>query len=469
MIDLKALRENPDRFKLGAKRKGVSVDIDRVLELDSRIRSLTTERETLKAEQNRLAKESGPKIGQLMGKMKAASGDDKAAIETEVNELRSKPAQLKEQVAGFEEQLAGLEPELRELLLQIPLPPDDDVPVGQSSDENVELSTWAPEGYDLSKSFEENRGFAPKTHIELIEALGLVDFERGVKLAGTRSYVLTGDGMRLHQAILRYAFDRMVEHHGFTPMSVPVLVRGEAMEGTGFFPAGRDQTYHIEESKRGAGHDMYLTGTGEVGLMGLHADEILDKADLPLKYVTVSTCFRREAGAAGRDTAGLYRIHQFDKVEQVVICEADEQASREWHQKMIGIVEDLLRSLGLPYRLLQCCTGDLGVKNADMIDIECFMPGRGDLDADGRPTGAFGETHSASRLYDFQCRRLNMRYREESEDGKKQTVFCHSLNNTVAASPRILIPILEMYQNEDGSVTIPEALRVYMGGKERLG
>jgi seryl-tRNA synthetase len=469
MIDLKALRENPDRFKLGAQRKGVSVDIDRVIELDSHIRSLTTERETLKAEQNRLAKESGPKIGQLMGKMKAASGDEKAAIEAEVNELRSKPAKLKTQVSVFEEQLALLEPELRELLLLIPLPPDDDVPVGASADDNVELSTWAPEGYDLTKSFEENRGFAPKTHIELIESLGLVDFERGVKVAGTRSYVLTGDGMRLHQAILRYAFDRMVDQHGFTPMSVPVLVRGEAMEGTGFFPAGRDQTYHIEESKRGAGHDMFLTGTGEVGLMGLHADEILDKADLPLKYVTVSTCFRREAGAAGRDTAGLYRIHQFDKVEQVVICEADEQASREWHRQMIAIVEDLLQSLGLPYRLLQCCTGDLGVKNADMIDIECFMPGRGDLDANGRPTGAFGETHSASRLYDFQCRRLNMRYREESEDGKKQTVFCHSLNNTVAASPRILIPILEMYQNADGSVTIPEVLREYMGGKERLG
>lgn len=469
MIDLKALRENPDRFKLGAQRKGVSVDIDRVIELDQQIRSLTTERETLKAEQNRLAKESGPKIGQLMSQMKSASGDEKAAIESEVNELRSKPARLKEQVSVFEDQLAGLEPELRDLLLLIPLPPDDDVPVGESADDNVEISTWAPDEYDLSKSFEENRGFAPKTHIELIESLGLVDFERGVKVAGTRSYVLTGDGMRLHQAILRYAFDRMVDQHGFTPMSVPVLVRGEAMEGTGFFPAGRDQTYHIEESKRGAGHDMYLTGTGEVGLMGLHADEILDKADLPLKYVTVSTCFRREAGAAGRDTAGLYRIHQFDKVEQVVICEADEKASREWHRQMIAIVEDLLRSLGLPYRLLQCCTGDLGVKNADMIDIECFMPGRGDLDASGRPTGAFGETHSASRLYDFQCRRLNMRYREESEDGKKQTVFCHSLNNTVAASPRILIPILEMYQNEDGSVTIPEVLRGYMGGKERLG
>ena len=169
-----------------------------------------------------------------------------------------------------------------------------------------------------------------------------------------------------------------------------------------------------------------------------------------------STCFRREAGAAGKDTAGLYRIHQFDKVEQVVICKADEQESREWHGKMIGFVEKLLQNLGLPYRLLQCCTGDLGQKNADMIDVECWMPSR----------EGYGETHSASRLYDFQTRRLNLRYKKTGPDGKKkQTVFCHSLNNTVAASPRILIPILELYQNEDGSITVPEVLRPYMGGQ----
>lgn len=248
------------------------------------------------------------------------------------------------------------------------------------------------------------------------------------------------------------------------------------MVGTGFFPAGREQAYHIEESKRRAadddsaqatGQDLFLTGTGEVGLMGLHMGEILDEAQLPLKYTTVSTCFRREAGAAGKDTAGLYRIHQFDKVEQVVICRADEQESRQWHKQMIAYVEMLLQSLGLPYRLLQCCTGDLGMKNADMIDIECWMPGRGETGADGRPPGAYGETHSASRLYDYQCRRLNMRYRPGGEKGTGPTTFCHSLNNTVLASPRILIPILEMYQNEDGTVTVPEVLRPYMG-KDRI-
>ncbi len=298
---------------------------------------------------------------------------------------------------------------------------------------------------------------------------GLVDFPRGVKIAGSRSYVLTGDGMRLHQAVLRYAVDFMANENGFTPMSVPVLVREEAMVGTGFFPAGREQAYQINEAERGGGADMFLTGTGEVGLMGLHQDEILDEATLPRRYVTVSTCFRREAGAAGKDTAGLYRIHQFDKVEQVVIDVADEQKSREHHKAMLGFVETLLQRLGLPYRLLQCCTGDLGVKNADMVDVECWMPGRGETGPDGVPTGDFGETHSASRLYDFQCRRLNMRYRPGGETGQGPTAFCYSLNNTVAASPRILIPLLEMHQNADGSVTIPEPLRPYMNGQARIG
>lgn len=275
--------------------------------------------------------------------------------------------------------------------------------------------------------------------------------------------------MRLHQAVLRYAIDFMTDRHGFSPMSVPVVVREEAMVGTGFFPAGREQAYHIGESTRGGGYDLYLTGTGEVGLMGIHQGEILDEALLPLKYVTVSTCFRREAGAAGKDTAGLYRIHQFDKVEQVVICKADSAESREWHKKMIGYVEELLQSLELPYRLLQCCTGDLGVKNADMVDIESWMPGRGELDAGGRPMGAYGETHSASRLYDYQCRRLNLRYRTGGSEGKGETVFCHSLNNTVLASPRVLIPLLEMHQQRDGSVVIPAVLRPYMGGRERIG
>ncbi|MBS0187167.1 MAG: serine--tRNA ligase [Planctomycetes bacterium] len=477
MIDLRQLRDNPERFKAGARAKNIPVEIDRVLSLDENRRALLTRMETLRAEQKRLEKESGPQIGKLAGAIKKATGDEAARLQRELDELKSKPAQLKAEISTIEPQIAALEPELSSLLLQIPLPPDADVPVGAGSESNVEIKRWSPAGFDLGKSFEANRGFKPKTHQELVRDLRLADFERGVKLAGTRSYVLTGMGMKLHLALLRYATDFMTDKHGFTPISVPVLVREEAMVGTGFFPAGREQAYHIAETQRrnpdaaddkGVGsHDLYLTGTGEVGLMGLHMNEILDEAQLPLRYVTVSTCFRREAGAAGKDTAGLYRIHQFDKVEQVVICKSDEAESRAWHKRMIGYVEELLQSLEIPYRLLQCCTGDLGPKNADMIDIESWMPGRGELDKDNRPQGAFGETHSASRLYDFQCRRLNMRYRTESAaGGKSETVFCHSLNNTVLASPRFIIPLLENHQQADGTIRIPAALRPYLNGAE---
>jgi len=469
MIDLKALRENPSRFIDGARQKGVDVDIDRLIALDAERRDLMTRQEALRAEQKRLSKETGPKLGKLMGQLKSAQGDAKSAFEAEVAEIKAAPTKLKDEIASFDERISAIDPEISQLHLRIPQPADSDVPVGASADENVELRTWSPANWDFSKTFEQNRGFKPRTHMELCALHGLVDFPRGVKIAGSRSYVLTGDGMHLHQAILRYAIDTMSNQNGFTQMSVPVLVREEAMVGTAFFPGGRDQAYHVEETSRGGGHDMFLTGTGEVGLMGLHQDEILDEADLPKKYVTVSTCFRREAGAAGKDTAGLYRIHQFDKVEQVIIDVADEQKSREHHTAMLGYVEGLLQTLDLPYRLLQCCTGDLGVKNADMIDVECWMPGRGEPDAEGTPTGDFGETHSASRLYDYQCRRLNMRYRPGGESGKGATAFAYSLNNTVAASPRILIPLLEMHQNADASVTIPEPLRPYMNGQARIG
>lgn len=467
MIDLKALRENPDRFREGARLKGITVDIDRILALDERRRAIQHRQDELRAEQRQLEKESGPRIGGLMAKLKIATGEEKARIEAEVGELRAAPAALKENFQALESEGSEVNSTLFEALLGVPQPPDTGVPVGASADENVEVRRWNPPHFDPAKSFAEQRGFAPKTHEELIEHLNLVDFERGVKIAGSRSYMLIGDGMRLHNAILRYAFDFITQKKGFTPVSVPVVVREECMVGTGFFPAGKEQTYLVDEKSRGAAHDLYLTGTGEVGLMARHMEEILDESMLPLKLATVSPCFRREAGAAGRDAAGLYRIHQFDKVEQVVICRADEEESKRWHKEMIGIVEELLQSLGLPYRLLQCCTGDLGPKNADMIDIECWMPSRGELDGKGRPMGAYGETHSASRLYDFQCRRLNLRYKGESTGGKP--VFCHSLNNTVAASPRILIPILEMYQREDGTVEVPAALRAYMGGVEMIG
>ncbi|MFM9994952.1 MAG: aminoacyl--tRNA ligase-related protein, partial [Phycisphaerales bacterium] len=396
MIDLKQLREDPARFKDGAAKKGVAVDIDRIVALDAQRRAALARQEQLRAEQKKLEKESGPRIGQLAGALKKAQGSERDRLQRELDELKSKPAALKAEVAGAESQVAAFEPELNALLLRVPLPPDPDVPVGRTSEDNVEIRRWnppPPHAFDTARSFAENKGFKAKTHLELVRDLGLADFERAVKMAGSRSYVLTGDGMRLHNAVLRYAFDFMVERHGFTPVSVPVLVREEVMLGTGFFPAGREQAYHVPESARqspdadaagasAGAQDLYLTGTGEVGLMGLHMGEILDEARLPLKYVTVSTCFRREAGAAGKDTAGLYRIHQFDKVEQVVITRADEQESRRWHKQMIGYVEELLQSLGLPYRPLQCCTGDLGVKNADMVDIESWMPGRSALRAD---------------------------------------------------------------------------------------
>ena len=465
MIDLKELRDAPERFIDAAKAKNVDVDIARLCEVDEQRRQLMAEQESRRAEQKRISKEIGPEIGKRRGMLKKAEGDERTRLEKEIAELEAKPAALKNEIQGYDEKIKAIEPEWRALWLRVPQPAAEDVPRGASSDDNIELSRWHPEDFDPSKSFTEQRGFAPKTHIELIDSLGLVDFERGVKMAGSRHYVLVGDGMRLHQAILRFAFDFMTQENGFTPMSVPVIVREECMVGTGFFPGGREQAYHVEESNRGAGHDLFLTGTGEVGLMGYYADEILERDQLPITCTTVSTCFRREAGAAGKDTAGLYRVHQFDKVEQVVIHEADDATHREWHRKMIGYVETMLQRLGLPYRLLQCCTGDLGSKNEDMIDVECWIPGRGEDGPDGRPLGDWGETHSASRLNDYQTRRLNLRYRDEN----RKTVFPYALNNTVCASPRILVPLLELWQQEDGSILIPEPLRPYMGGQERIG
>ncbi len=465
MIDLKQLRADPDRFKRGARDKGIDVDIARLLKLDEQRRTLLAEQEAKRAEQKKLSRDIGPQIGKFKRQLKSAKGAQRDAIEDNVRQLEHRPLALKAEIQAFDRQLAQLDREWRTLWLEVPQPADPDVPVGASPAENVELRRWHPDWFDPGKPFRDNKGFDPRPHLDLVRTLKLVDFERGVKMAGTRHYVLSGDGARLHQAVLRLALDTITNEHGFRPMSVPVLVREECMEGTGFFPTGREQAYHIEESKRGAGHDLFLVGTGEVSLMALHADEILDADDLPLKYATVSTCFRREAGAAGKDTAGLYRIHQFDKVEQVLICRADEAESRRWHEQMLGIAETLLQRLELPYRIVQCCTGDLGPKNADMLDVECWMPSRGDEGSDGVPAGDWGETHSASRLYDYQCRRLNMRYRDESFGG---TVFCHSLNNTVIASPRILIPILELYQNEDGSITVPAVLRPHMNGQETI-
>ncbi|MEM1109461.1 MAG: serine--tRNA ligase [Planctomycetota bacterium] len=467
MIDLKDLRSDPDKYRRGAANKNSHVDIDALLSLDEEVRALQTKQQQLAAEKNAIGKE----IGQVAGQLKKAEGDAKAELKQRMAELQARPNEIKAAESEAADELAELEAKRDELWLLIPQPADDDVPVGKSAEDNVELRRWNPSGdlaFDPAKPFAEQRGFEPKSHVDLIEDLGLVDFDRGVKIAGSRSYVLVGDGMRLHQAVLRYAFDLMTQTHGFTPLSASCLVRHHTLVGTGFFPHGREQVYDVANPTAEGG--LALTGTGEVGLMAYHMDEILTADELPKTYTTVSTCFRREAGSSGKDTAGLYRIHQFDKVEQVVICEADEKVSRDWHQKMIGFVEELLQNLGLPYRLLQCCTGDLGPKNADMIDLECWMPSRADgktCEDEGGDSG-WGETHSASRLYDYQTRRLNLRYRDPEDPKGKKTVFCHSLNNTVAASPRLLIPILELYQTTDGTVAIPEVLKPYMNGQKMI-
>jgi seryl-tRNA synthetase len=431
MVDLKDLRENPQKYRRGAALKGVKVDMDALLRADEQRLIAQKEFEKFRSEQNDASKQ--------ISRIKDAS-EKQGAI--------ARMAELKTKVKDAEERMKTADGQVNTLLLQVPQPPDDDVPEGKDAHDNVVLYRWGQ-----PRKLE----FKPRSHIELGETLGIMNFEAGVKLSGSRSYFLIGAGAELHNAVLRLAMDMMVREKGFTAMTVPVLVREPALIGTGFFPAGRDTVYDVDPGPE----EKFLTGTGEVGLTAFHMNETLDEKELPKKYTTISTCFRREAGTYGKDTAGLYRVHQFDKCEQVVICRNDVEESKRWHQEMLSYSEEVLKRLNLPYRVIQCCTGDIGVKNASMMDIETWMPSR---QQGGDPDSAYGETHSASRLYDFQARRLNLRYK--GTDGKLR--FCHTLNNTVVASPRILIPILENYQNADGSVTVPEALRTYMNGREKI-
>lgn len=463
MIDLKELRENPDRFRRGITDKGGDVElVDQLVEADTTSRALRARIEELTAEKNQL----GRAVGEAAAKLKNARPEDEERMRQRFEDLQKRPNAIKAEQEKLVEPLREADARRDSLWLLVPQPADADVPVGRDASQNVERERWSPDDFDPAKSFEDNRGFSPRSHMELGESLGLFEFERGVRASGSRSYVLTGMGMRLHQAVLRHALDRMVDQHGFTPMSAAALVKHETMVGTGFFPGGRDQVYDVANPTSEDG--LALSGTGEVGLMAYHQGEILPHEHLPRKYVTVSTCFRREAGAAGRDAAGLYRIHQFDKVEQVILCEASKEQSRRHHAEMLGFVTGMLRDFGLPHRLLQCCTGDLGLKNADMVDVECWMPSRVAPDAPAGDDSGWGETHSASRLYDYQTRRLNLRYRDPTDAKGKKTTFCHSLNNTVAASPRLLIPLLEMHQRADGSVGVPEVLRPHLGGASEI-
>jgi seryl-tRNA synthetase len=421
MIDIKVIRENQKKFKKAAVDKKMPDVIDRLLELDDVLRKDKAFLQDISTKKNRIGK-SIPKLS-----------------DSEKQQALDQLAELKKREAIYQETVEKHQPEFDELMQQVAQPADDDVPVGKDDTENVELRR---EGQIREFDFE------PKDHVQLGLALGIIDIERGVKLAGTRNYFLTGDGALLHWAVLRFAMDFMIER-GYEPMSVPLLMKDEAMRGTGYYPGSEEQTYQMEKDS------LSLAGTAEVPLTAYHLGEILKAEELPKKFVAMSSCFRREAGAAGKDTYGLYRIHQFDKVEQVVVCENSVEQSNKFHEEILANAEGVMKALGLPYRVAVVCTGDLGRGQAKKYDIEAWMPSREN----------YCETHSASKFYEFQARRMNLRYKDAKT---KKNLFCHTLNNTVIASPRILIPILELYQNADGSVTIPQVLRPYMAGKEKI-
>jgi seryl-tRNA synthetase len=425
MLDLKWLRDNPDAARQGALKKRLpdrAAAVDRALQLDIELRGMTPKLDALRSE----LKNAGKELGKL------------GPAEREA--FLAKQKEKKVDMQALEEREKQLKLELDQQLALIPNVPDADVPDGKDDTENVEVRRWG-----TVREF----GFAPRAHYDLGEAQGWLDFERASKMAGSRNYFLFGDLALLHDAVLRYAVDLLVAR-GFTPVDPPHLVRDAAMFGTGFFPGGEEQTYRAEKD------GLNLIGTSEVPVTSLHAGEMLAEADLPKKYVARSVCFRREAGTYGKDTRGLYRVHQFQKVEQVIVDVADKARSIEHHHAIVKNAEDMLQAFELPYRVVAVCGGDLGVPQAMKYDIETWMPSRGN----------YGETHSASRFYDYQARRLDLRYRPK--DGGKVMV-CHTLNNTVAASPRLLIPLLENHQQQDGTVRVPAALQPYLGGRSSLG
>lgn len=422
MIDIKLIRTNPALVEAGARKKRISVDLPRILELDGKARAMQQDIDRMRSEQNAAAK--------LIGK---AAPEERAKLAEEAK--RAKGA-LKE----LEDAYAACEAELKSALLRVPNLPADAVPEGRDDSENVEVKRWGtPRSFD----------FPFRDHISLGEAQDWIDVERGARIAGSRNYFLKGDLSLLEGAMMRFALERMVAK-GFTALSVPTLVRSDVMVGTGYFPGGEEQAYRCDSRD-----DLCLVGTAEVPVTALHQDEILKSTELPKLYVALSSCYRREAGTYGKDTRGLYRVHQFQKVEQVVLDIADPERSIEHHQMIVRNAEEVLQALELPYRIVNVCGGDLGAPQIQKFDIETWMPSRNN----------YGETHSASRFHDYQSRRLNMRYR----DAEGKVHFCHTLNNTVAASVRMLIALIENHQSADGRVRLPEALRPYMGGREWIG
>jgi seryl-tRNA synthetase len=420
MLDRRFIRENPDAVKAAVRVKGLDLDVDELLRLDAQTRRLQGE------------------LDQAQARRKSSAKEFAKADEARRAELRQESAELDEQLRSLREQLAEASSRLDALLLLTPTIPWEGSPVGTDESANVVIRT-----HGKPPEF----GFEPLDHVELLERRGWADFARARKVAGERAYALTGAAVLLERALHSYALDLL---HGkdFTLISVPTLVREEALIGTGQFPLHREETYAITAD------DLYLAGTAEVALVGFHSGEIFDLKQLPVRYAGISPCFRREAGSAGRDVRGLLRVHQFEKVEQFVICAADDAESDRWHAQLLGTAEELLQGLGLSYEVMECATGDMGVGKYRMNDINTWMPS----------LGTYRETHSCSSLHDWQARRANLRYRDP--DGTVR--FAYTLNNTAIATPRLLAALIENFQDEAQRFRVPEALRPYLGGVEHL-
>lgn len=417
MLDIKFIRENLELVREGARKKHIDVDLGELMRLDDTRKELLTSIETKKAEQNRVS-------------------DDvvRTTDDAQKQELIANMKTLKEGLHVEEEKLRDVIQKWQELMLQIPNIPDMSVPEGTDDADNQEFKVW---GDKPTFSFE------PKDHVELMTNLGMADFERGTKVHGFRGYYLQNAGAKLSWAIWNYAQDFFIEK-GFNPIIVPTVVRKSNLYGTGHLPNDAEDVYKTQD-------EDYLIGTSEVSVMGYYADEVIDKSLLPIKWLGFSPCYRREAGSHGKDTKGLIRVHEFYKVEQVMLCEASHEESVKWHEWINRNTEEFIESLGIPYHTVINCSGDLGLGQVKKYDIELWVP----LEQKYR------EISSASYFHDFQTRRFNIRYTDEQ--GKKR--YAHSLNCTAAPTPRILVSLIENFQREDGSITIPEVLQKYFGAE----
>ena len=423
MFDLKFIRDHPDIFDAGLAKRGAGPMSPEILRLDEQSRQATTQMNELQAKRNASSK--------AIGAAKAKGDDD------EFNRLRAEVDEIKSSLPKIEEAQKALSDELNQLLLGLPNLPVDDVPVGEDEEANVEIRRWG----DVPSI--EN----PKQHFEIGEALGTMDFETATRMSGSRFVLLKGELARLERAIASFMLDLHTGEFGYTECSPPLLVRDDAMFGVGQLPKFAEDAFKTT-------NDHWLISTSEVPLTNIVREDILDEEELPLRFTAWTPCFRSEAGAAGRDTRGMIRLHQFSKVELVSVTTPDQSEAE--HERMTECAETVLQRLGLAYRTMVLSTGDMGFSARKTYDIEVWLPGQ----------GQYREISSCSNCADFQARRMNTRSRSK---GEKQTKFVHTLNGSGLAVGRTLVAVLENYQNADGSVTIPDVLRGYMGGAERIG